>query len=265
MILDAHPDLHAGGYGGDYSDRDHRELRSEQSQALVFQVAATFRYFPPGPRELRTRNSYGFKHDAEKHLQGYVANGQAIAAFLSLGYQLAGDSGYNATFYYPGCSCEDEACGLCAERVISCDCPGAVCEVCEDGSCPDAICPECQAAEAARMYPGCAACKSHQDASSWDSATQVQAYRERWEQAARKLSPGALAYARLWEKRFAKDPRYARFAVCADLVGRVREEARKKGFADYRRLSSWDEAQRIAAALGVSDTYLWIVEQETRR
>ena len=263
-ILRDHPDLHYGGYGGSHSDRDSRELRAEESVELITRVAATFRYFPPGPRELRTRTSYGFKHDAERHLQGYVSNGQAIAAFLSLGYRLAGDGGYNAAFFYPGCACEDEACGLCAERVISCDCEDAVCDVCDDNGCPDAVCPRCKAGQEARVYPGCAACESHESDSSWDSSAKVQEYRERWERAERALSPAALAYARAWEKRFARDPRYAEYLLTRDLVARLRKRGVMKQRGDRYRSAEWRESAAIMDALGAKAGTLWAMELEAR-
>jgi hypothetical protein len=98
-VLLEHPQLHRSGYGAARLFGKVISALTEPPPDLAKSVAAG-NWALENLRPARTaycRNSYGLKHDAERDLGHYVANGDLIAGMLAAGFAMQRPE-YNVEF-----------------------------------------------------------------------------------------------------------------------------------------------------------------------
>ena len=98
-IMEQHPALHNGGYGGKPSvnTQENRDALAGSVEAFARVRDWVAANLQPIKGTNRRRSSYGMKHIAESEI-GYITNGVFIAAMLANGYRMDPNPGYNPSF-----------------------------------------------------------------------------------------------------------------------------------------------------------------------
>lgn len=98
-IMEQHPALHDGGYGGKPNVNTEANRAALAGSVADFAKARDWVAANLQPRKQinRAHTSYGMKHLAEPEI-GYVTNGVFIAAMLANGYRMGANPGYNPSF-----------------------------------------------------------------------------------------------------------------------------------------------------------------------
>jgi hypothetical protein len=95
-ILEQHPRLHDGGYGGTVTPENRAALLAKVAAFAVTKQWIGDNLTPTKSINHR-RTSYGMKHIAERTV-GYITNGVFIAAMLACGYRMQPAPGFNPSF-----------------------------------------------------------------------------------------------------------------------------------------------------------------------
>lgn len=102
-VLDDHPQLHNGGYGplpahaGYQLDQAESRAAIMQPESLTVILRVADWCSTATPPNIKKKNSYGLKHDAERDIDQYVSNGQLIAGMVLAGYEIR-ERDYNPCF-----------------------------------------------------------------------------------------------------------------------------------------------------------------------
>lgn len=96
-ILEQHPALHDGGYGGHVTPESRAALLANVAAFVACRQWISDNLAPIQGINPR-RTSYGMKHLFEADTGHYASNGVFVAAMLACGYHMGNHPGYNPHF-----------------------------------------------------------------------------------------------------------------------------------------------------------------------